>query len=67
MNLRNDETWHEIEREVKQMLDRSRARLEDKSMNIDETNFLRGQISAFKELLALPKKRDALARNVEPA
>lgn len=63
----NDSTWQSIERELQLMLARERDRLEDPARTHDETNFTRGRISAVKELLALPTKREALARNVEPA
>jgi hypothetical protein len=62
-----DETWNEVQRELQQMLQFERDRLEDKTLDINATNFTRGRISAIKELLALPEKREALTRNVEPA
>lgn len=63
----NDETWHRVRAEIEACLVNERARLEDPKANIDQTNVSRGRISAFKELLALPKKLEALARNVDPA
>jgi hypothetical protein len=63
----NDETWHRVKAEVEKMLDAERTRLEDPKAGIDATNVSRGRISALKELLALPRRLEALARNVGPA
>lgn len=63
----NDETWHRVKSELETMLTHERNRLEDQTKGIDETNVSRGRISAIKELLRLPDKLAALARNVGPA
>lgn len=63
----NDETWHRVKAELEKKLALERGRLEDPKAGIDATNVARGRISAFKELLALPKQLEALARNGDPA
>lgn len=67
MNLAHDATWQLIERELNSMLARERSRLEDPEQDLNQTNNTRGRISAIKDLLALPIKRAALARNDDPA
>jgi hypothetical protein len=51
-------TWRFIEQHAEKRLADLRLRNERMSMGPDETAYTRGQIAAWKELLALPAKAD---------
>lgn len=51
-------TWRLIEQHAEKRLTELRLRNDRMSMGPDETAHTRGQIAAWKELLALPEKAD---------
>ena len=60
------DAWQAVARHAEAQLRVLRERNDAKDMDIAETNFVRGQIAAYKALLALPKHKAALTTNVEP-
>ena len=55
----NDSTWNYIAKWATEKLRVERDRNDDQKQDAVQTAFLRGRISAYKELLALPVTRPA--------
>ncbi|MBV8666735.1 MAG: hypothetical protein JO269_09645 [Burkholderiaceae bacterium] len=60
------EFWKEFSRHLEKLREIERTRLEAPSKDHDETQYMRGKIAAYKELLALPQQAAALASNDRP-
>ncbi|HEX7642985.1 MAG TPA: hypothetical protein VF472_12330 [Burkholderiaceae bacterium] len=60
------ETWTQLASRLGELRANESARLESKDLSLEDTQFSRGKIAAYKELLALPKLLAARSRNDRP-
>ncbi len=60
------QTWQQITQKLTELRANDAARLEAKDLPQEETQFLRGKIAAYKELLALPKLSAARSTKDRP-
>lgn len=56
----NSGTWREIERLVKERIETNRNLLEAHLLQACETEYARGKIAAFREILKLPAAKPSL-------
>jgi hypothetical protein len=67
MNINfSDQTWRELEAWAQDKLCTERKRNDSPKLDASDTAFCRGRIAAFTELLALPVRAAAQAKNDEP-
>lgn len=62
----HSETWQQIAAKLGDLRANESQRLENRDLSQEETQFLRGKIAAYKELLALPKLSAARSRDDRP-
>ena len=60
------ETWAKLAQKLTELRTKESARLENRDLTSEETQFLRGKIAAYKELLALPQLLAARTSNDRP-
>lgn len=65
MNFQSD-IWRDITRHLEKLRALESERLEAQTKDLLETQYIRGKIAAYKELLALPKNQAARAQVDEP-
>ena len=65
MNFQS-ESWREIACHLEKLRTTESERLEGQTKDLLETQYIRGKIAAYKELLALPKNQAARAQVDEP-
>ena len=65
MNFQS-ESWREIAGHLEKLRTTESERLEGQTKDLLETQYIRGKIAAYKELLALPKNQAARAQVDEP-
>ena len=61
-----DETWQAVVKWAEGQIDNARKKNDNPALDPYQTAALRGRISAFKDLLALPKLKAAQAQQDEP-
>ena len=51
----NDPSWREVTAYLNNSIELQRTRIEARGQDHDETNFIRGLIAAYREILQLPE------------
>ena len=51
----NDPSWEQVKEYLLQAIDGQRDRLEARSQSHDESNFIRGLLAAYREILRMPE------------
>lgn len=60
------DTWRQLTAKLGELRANELSRLENKDLSHEDTQFIRGKLAAFKELLALPKIKAARSRDDRP-
>lgn len=60
------QSWFSLATEIQKLRASESLKLEDVKQNFNDTQFIRGKIAAYKDLLALPKKAAAQVTDDRP-